>query len=604
MRLLLHFARYGPYHHARLRSVQAELAPLGWEVIGLQTASTDATYDWREDTSAGSAEREEAAILTLFPGRTYEEIPAGECRRTLITALDHLSPDAIAVPGWGTLDARISLGWCRRRGAKAVIMSETREVDGTRRWWREKIKSLIMRDVHGALVGGAAQRDYLVKLGIPAPRIVTGYNVVDNAYFAAEAARWRAVGGDSVGGRPWAVGGSSVGGGQLAVGGEETVGGSSVGGGQLAVGGERSAVGGAETVGGGRSAVGSAETVGGSSVGGERSAVGGEETVGGAGAVVPVLPYFLASNRFIERKNLVRLIEAYAQFCPLPTAHCPLPTAHCPLPTAHRLLPTAHRPLPTAHRPLPTAHRLRPTAHCQPPTAHCQPPTASGPPPTASGPRPTALWPLVLLGDGQMKPWLMTRCRDLGLTVIESAPWEKVCTENTEETTLANCPPLTAHRPPLTAHRPPLTANCPPPTANCPPPTADCPPLTANCPPPAVYFPGFRQIEELPRFYAHAGAFIHPALEEPWGLVINEAMASGLPVLSGNNVGAAAELICEGVNGWTFDATDVNAMAEAMARVAVLSEEERLAMGKAGAALLEERCPTQAFASGLRSLLD
>lgn len=429
MRLLLHFARYGPYHHARLRAVQAELAPLGWEVIGLQTASTDATYDWREDTSAGSSKAEEAAILTLFPGRTYEEIPAGECRRTLITALDHLSPDAIAVPGWGTLDARVSLGWCRRRGAKAVIMSETREVDGTRRWWKERIKSLIMRHVHGALVGGAAHRDYLVKLGIPASRIVTGYNVVDNAYFAAEAARWRAV--------------------------------------------------------------------------------GGEETVGGEGAdggVELPQPYFLASNRFIERKNLVRLIEAYAQFCPLPTA--------------------------------------------------------SSPQPTASGPLPTAPWSLVLLGDGQMKPWLVTRCRDLGLNVVESSPWEgslnKAQSTKNEE-------------------------------------------LSAS---PTIFFPGFRQIEELPRFYAHAGAFIHPALEEPWGLVINEAMACGLPVLSGNNVGAAEELICEGVNGWTFDATDVAAMAETMEKLAGLSDEERLAMGKAGAALLEERCPTQAFASGLRRLLE
>ena len=46
--LLIHFARYGPYHHARLKSAAAALEPLGWEVVGLETAGTDATYAWDE----------------------------------------------------------------------------------------------------------------------------------------------------------------------------------------------------------------------------------------------------------------------------------------------------------------------------------------------------------------------------------------------------------------------------------------------------------------------------------------------------------------------------------------------------------------------------
>ncbi len=185
----------------------------------------------------------------------------------------------------------------------------------------------------------------------------------------------------------------------------------------------------------------------------------------------------------------------------------------------------------------------------------------------------------------------MTRCRDLGLKVVESGPWELETSNLKPEPSFQNRRSQTPTSATVDLQAPetgPLTADSQPPTES----------------PPTVYFPGFRQIEELPRFYAHAGAFIHPALEEPWGLVINEAMACGLPVLSGDNVGAAAELICEGVNGWTFDATDVAAMAEAMGRVAALSEEERLAMGRAGAARLEERCPTQAFASGLRNLLE
>ena len=120
---------------------------------------------------------------------------------------------------------------------------------------------------------------------------------------------------------------------------------------------------------------------------------------------------------------------------------------------------------------------------------------------------------------------------------------------------------------------------------------------------PVVFFPGFRQIEELPRFYANAGCFVHPALEEPWGLVINEAMACGLPILSSANVGAGEELVDDGVNGWTFDPADEDQIAEAMNRIGLLPTRQLQAMGQASARILEERCPTDAFGQGLVELL-
>jgi glycosyltransferase involved in cell wall biosynthesis len=112
-----------------------------------------------------------------------------------------------------------------------------------------------------------------------------------------------------------------------------------------------------------------------------------------------------------------------------------------------------------------------------------------------------------------------------------------------------------------------------------------------------VIFAGFRQVEELPFFYAGAGAFIHPALAEPWGLVINEAMASGLPILSSNNVGAAEELVQGGVNGFSFDPENVDELAGLMGRVAGMSPEERVAMGEASRRLIAEWGPER-FARG------
>jgi glycosyltransferase involved in cell wall biosynthesis len=75
-----------------------------------------------------------------------------------------------------------------------------------------------------------------------------------------------------------------------------------------------------------------------------------------------------------------------------------------------------------------------------------------------------------------------------------------------------------------------------------------------------VLLPGFRQYDELPLYYGLAGAFVHASTVEPWGLVVNEAMASGLPVLVSNRCGCAPDLVKDGVNGFTFDPDDVEAL--------------------------------------------
>jgi glycosyltransferase involved in cell wall biosynthesis len=79
-----------------------------------------------------------------------------------------------------------------------------------------------------------------------------------------------------------------------------------------------------------------------------------------------------------------------------------------------------------------------------------------------------------------------------------------------------------------------------------------------------VTLAGFRQIDELPAYYGLAGAFVHPPFQEQWGLVVNEAMASGLPVLVSKTCGCASELICSGENGFRFDPSDLDELASLM----------------------------------------
>jgi glycosyltransferase involved in cell wall biosynthesis len=83
----------------------------------------------------------------------------------------------------------------------------------------------------------------------------------------------------------------------------------------------------------------------------------------------------------------------------------------------------------------------------------------------------------------------------------------------------------------------------------------------------AVHLVGAKPYDVLPAYYALAGAFIHASTIEQWGLVVNEAMASGLPVLVSNRCGCAADLVQEGRNGFTFDPSNVADLAQLMVKI-------------------------------------
>ncbi len=92
---------------------------------------------------------------------------------------------------------------------------------------------------------------------------------------------------------------------------------------------------------------------------------------------------------------------------------------------------------------------------------------------------------------------------------------------------------------------------------------------------PYVLMPGFKQYRDLPAYYGLASAFVHGSTTEPWGLVVNEAMAAGLPVLISNRCGCAYDLVQEGHNGFTFDPYDVELLARLMHRL-TLTPKHRL----------------------------
>jgi glycosyltransferase involved in cell wall biosynthesis len=186
--------------------------------------------------------------------------------------------------------------------------------------------------------------------------------------------------------------------------------------------------------------------------------------------------YFLASARFVEKKNLARLLQAYALYRQ-------------------------------------NAEKLKATT-----------------PASDSGPPSSVPWDLVLLGDGPLRADLCRLIADLGLQQ-------------------------------------------------------------------SVQLPGFKQYPDLPAYYAGAGAFIHASTTEQWGLVVNEAMASGLPVLVSNRCGCARDLVQDGVNGFTFDPYEVDQMAQIMFQVSGLGP-QLSGFGSQSQRLISEWGP-QRFAVGV-----
>lgn len=77
-----------------------------------------------------------------------------------------------------------------------------------------------------------------------------------------------------------------------------------------------------------------------------------------------------------------------------------------------------------------------------------------------------------------------------------------------------------------------------------------------------VHFEGFMEKERLVKYYQAADLFVLPTREDIWGLVINEAMAYSLPVVTTNRCVAGLDLVEEGVNGYIVPVEDVQALAE------------------------------------------
>jgi len=328
--------------------------------------------------------------VSLFPEATAHCPGNAKLKQAFWTALEQARPDVVAVNGWNNFGSLISANCCVHRGIPVVVMSESSRQDEHRTSWKEAIKRRIAGLYSAALVGGQRHVEYLAELGMPRERIFTGYDVVDNEYFRQKAEEVRSQRSSASANQPT-----------------------------------------------------------------HKATAGREATADREVRQKYALPenYFLASARFVEKKNLAMLIQAYAEY--------------------------------------------RRSAAFAKATADKE--IAANVP-----------WDLVVLGDGPLRESLNSQLSTLNLN----------------------------------EH---------------------------------VHLPGFKPYDELPVYYALANAFVHASTTEQWGLVVNEATASGLPVIVSDRCGCAPELV--NGNGFTFDPTNEHELAARLSEMASLSDEERKHLG-------------------------
>jgi glycosyltransferase involved in cell wall biosynthesis len=384
MKVVILFINIGSYHLARLKALQKLAQRENFQICAVQLTDSTLQHPW------GDLENlESLPIYTLLPRSSpnYSDNAVFSKTTAQLTNLflEEHRPDIVVIPGWGFKFCRSALRWCRKNQRKAILMSESKASDDTRWFWKEWIKSGLIKHFNAALVGGTLHKEYLVHLRMPSEKIALGYDVVDNDYFVNQTEYARA----------------------------------------------------------------------------------NADKIRLDYPQIPQRPYFIVLTRFLPRKNLHRLLQAYEKYQQQVDEN--------------------------------------------------------------------SVWHLVVCGSGSEEGSLKAYVQLHHL--IDK-----------------------------------------------------------------VHFPGFISYQDIPAWYALGGAFIHPALQEQWGLVVNEAMAAGLPVLVSNRCGCFPELVLEGVNGFGFDPENIEQLTQLMLKMSS-GDVDLYTMGQAALGHIQKYSPDY-FTQGLKQAIE
>ncbi|MBU3956518.1 glycosyltransferase family 4 protein [bacterium] len=105
-----------------------------------------------------------------------------------------------------------------------------------------------------------------------------------------------------------------------------------------------------------------------------------------------------------------------------------------------------------------------------------------------------------------------------------------------------------------------------------------------------IFFEGFIHKENIIKYYKIADIFVLPSFNEVWGLVVNEAMACGLPILSSVFAGATRDIVKDGVNGYSFDPNNIDELTVKL-RDLLTDDKKRIEMGQKSIEIIKYKTP-------------
>lgn len=119
---------------------------------------------------------------------------------------------------------------------------------------------------------------------------------------------------------------------------------------------------------------------------------------------------------------------------------------------------------------------------------------------------------------------------------------------------------------------------------------------------PSIIFKGFLQPDDLAREVSESGCFVIPSRREPWGVVVHEFAAVGLPLILSSGVGSSDAFLIDGFNGYRVRPGKIGDIAEAMRKI-VESDPKTLREFGERSALLSQRITPETSAASLLSLI-
>ena len=185
-RVAILFADFGPYHVARIDALASALQGTGAELCAFRFTKKSGEYGWRAE------EPQHATTITLARELPNGMAAAFRLARAFFRELRARNVEAVFLPTYSPLPNLLCFLAAKAAGCRTILMTESWHGTESASLPGKIVKHVLVRMFDSALVGGRAQRDYVVAYGMSGEKVFMGYDVVDVAAFARRADEFRA----------------------------------------------------------------------------------------------------------------------------------------------------------------------------------------------------------------------------------------------------------------------------------------------------------------------------------------------------------------------------------------------------------------------------